>query len=62
MEKYIPYKPLNDQWGVCRTLKYQYQKNSISNFISKGSYGATAVIRKKNNSDRKNGSHERRNI
>lgn len=31
--------------GNCRTLKYQYQKNSIANFIASGSIGATAVIR-----------------
>lgn len=32
--------------GSCRTIKYQYQKNSISNFESQGSFGATGVIRK----------------
>lgn len=30
--------------GTCRTIKHQYYKNSIKNYISKGSYGATAVI------------------
>ena len=30
--------------GVCRTLKNQYAKNSISNFESKGTFGATGVI------------------
>lgn len=30
--------------GTCRTIKHQYYKNSIKNFISKGSYGATGVI------------------
>lgn len=32
--------------GTCRTIKYQYQKNSVSNFESDGSFGATGVIRK----------------
>lgn len=32
--------------GTCRTIKNQYQKNSIKNFMSTGSWGATAVIRK----------------
>lgn len=35
-----------DKNNTCRTLKLQYQKNSISNFMSKGSFGATGVIRK----------------
>ena len=30
--------------GTCRTLKYQYQKNGIANFIREGSYAATGVI------------------
>lgn len=30
--------------GVCRTLKNQYAKNSISNFENKGTFGATGVI------------------
>lgn len=30
--------------GTCRTLKNQYYKNSISNFESIGSFGATGVI------------------
>lgn len=33
--------------GSCRTLKYQYQKNSIGNFESSGSFGATGVLRKR---------------
>lgn len=32
--------------GTCRTLKNQYFKNSISNFESHGSFGATGVIDK----------------
>ncbi len=32
--------------GTCRTLKNQYYKNSISNFESTGSFGATGVIDK----------------
>lgn len=38
-------KALNDQDGLCRTLKSQYQKNSIANFMDSGSRGATGVIR-----------------
>ena len=30
--------------GTCRPIKSQYYKNSISNFIRGGGYGATAVI------------------
>lgn len=30
--------------GTCRTLKYQYQKNGIANFIREGSFAATGVI------------------
>ena len=30
--------------GTCRTIKFQYQKNSLSNFVSNGSLGATGVI------------------
>ena len=30
--------------GSCRTLKSQYYKNSLGNFIRGGGYGATAVI------------------
>ena len=47
--------------GTCRTIKSQYQKNSVDNFIRGGSYGATCVIRKikyetkENNSSRQNG-------
>lgn len=47
--------------GTCRTLKSQYQKNSVGNFISQGSFGATCVIRKikyenkTGNNDRENG-------
>lgn len=37
-------EPLNDQEGLCRTLKSQYQKNSLANFTRQGSMGATAVI------------------
>ena len=42
-----PYKALNPYMGViCRTIKSQYWKNSISNFVSTGTFGATGVIRK----------------
>ena len=37
-----PYKD-----GTVRTIKYQYQKNGISNFLAKDSFGATGVIRKR---------------
>lgn len=30
--------------GTCRTIKNQYYKNSIANFESQGSFGATGVI------------------
>ena len=30
--------------GMCRTIKYQYQKNGFANFTRGGAYGATAVI------------------
>ena len=33
--------------GTARTIKYQYQKNSIGNFLSQGSFGATGVLRRK---------------
>ncbi len=40
-------KALNpDRGGTCRTIKNQYQKNSVANFRSQGSFGATGVIRK----------------
>ena len=32
--------------GTCRTIKNQYYKNSIPNFESTGSFGATGVIDK----------------
>ena len=34
--------PMPDE--SCRTLKSQYAKNSLGNFIRGGGYGATAVI------------------
>ena len=30
--------------GLCKTIKAQYFKNSLANFIHPGGYGATAVI------------------
>lgn len=37
--------PMNvDAEGLCRTLKAQYHKNSLINFLHKGSFGATGVI------------------
>ena len=40
--------------GTCRTLKSQYYKNSLANFIRRGGYGATGVIRKIENANRNN--------
>lgn len=37
----IPLNPTKD--GICRTIKSQYWKNSLANFIRDGGYGATAV-------------------
>lgn len=42
MKKIEPLNPMPD--GTCRTLKYQYQKNGIANFIRKGSFAATGII------------------
>ena len=33
--------------GTCRTIKNQYYKNSISNFESTGTFGATGVIERR---------------
>ena len=41
-KKMIPLNPMPD--GTCRTIKAQYYKNSLGNFIRGGGYGATAVI------------------
>ena len=52
------YKPLNPyRVGIARTIKATYQKQSLANFIRKGSMGATAVIEyeegeKSNNTNR----------
>ena len=35
--------------GIARTIKATYQKNSLANFIRKGSMGATGVIEYDNN-------------
>lgn len=44
------YKPLNTyKDGTCRTIKATYQKQSLANFIRKGSMGATGVIEYDNN-------------
>ena len=45
-------KVLNDEDGLCRTLKSQYQKNSVANFVRGGTFGATGVIRKIENASR----------
>lgn len=41
-KKVLPINPMPD--GTCRTIKSQYYKNSLGNFIRGGGYGATAVI------------------
>ena len=40
--KIMPFNPMPD--GTCRTIKEQYHKNSLANFLRGGGYGATAVI------------------
>ena len=42
MKNVLPMNPMPD--GSCRTIKSQYYKNSLGNFIRGGGYGATAVI------------------
>lgn len=42
MKKIIPLNPMPD--GTCRTIKNQYFKNSLANFESHGTWGATGVI------------------
>ena len=42
MKNVLPMNPMPD--GSCRTIKSQYFKNSLGNFIRGGGYGATAVI------------------
>lgn len=37
----VPVNPEDD--GTSRTIKYQYQKNSVPNFLDRGDRGATAV-------------------
>lgn len=37
----IPLNTTKD--GTCKTIKSQYWKNSLANFVRVGSYGATAV-------------------
>lgn len=44
--------------GTCRTIKSQYYKNSLANFVRRGGYGATGVIKrydKENKGCRRNG-------
>ena len=35
---------LNPQGGVCRTIKSQYYKSSVANFLLQTTRGATAVL------------------
>lgn len=44
MKKGKALNPYKD--GTARTIKSQYWKNGITNFIVKDAYGATGVIRK----------------
>ena len=37
----IPFNTSED--GTCRTIKAQYFKNSLANFIAGGAFGATAI-------------------
>ena len=49
-----------DKNNTCRTIKSQYYKVSIANFMRTASFGATGVIRKKYGSNRqKNVRYER---
>lgn len=41
MKKTIPINTMPD--GTCRTLKSQYFKNSVANFLHDGTWGATCV-------------------
>ena len=52
MKVLIPMNPEPD--GTCRTIKAQYYKNSLSNFIRGGGYGATAVFEYEEKDDHKN--------
>lgn len=40
--KIIPLNP--EPNGMCRTIKAQYYRNSLNNFLRGGGYGATGVI------------------
>lgn len=37
----IPFNPMPD--GTCRTIKEQYHKNSMANFVRCGAFAATGV-------------------
>ena len=37
----IPFNPMPD--GTCRTIKEQYHKNSMANFVRSGAFAATGV-------------------
>jgi len=37
----IPFNPMPD--GTCRTIKEQYHKNSMANFVRGGAFAATGV-------------------
>lgn len=41
MRKAIPINTMPD--GTCRTIKSQYFKNSVANFLHDGTWGATCV-------------------
>ena len=47
----IPFNPEPD--GTSRTIKAQYFKNSLANFIRGEGYGATAVIEYETETDRR---------
>lgn len=51
MKIVIPLNPYTD--GTCRTIKSQYYKNALANFVRGGGYGATAVIEYETETDRR---------
>lgn len=44
-QSYNMKKPINTEPdGSCKTIKAQYYKNGVANFVRGGHYGATGVI------------------
>ena len=45
IQSFIMRNPINTEPdGSCKTIKAQYYKNGVANFIRGGHYGATGVI------------------